>query len=165
MKKTSKIEFKLDEELFQKYKSFCDRKGQTMSKRLRQFIEEEIQEVVMPIYDYNNELEIIKNKCREKINNISLIYFELDNVIREHIYIIQKNEEFILCLTNHEFLLKMNKKVLTNLMTNFSEAGKSTDYNILSDLIDNVRNGIKGIKDYHIEIENFYKNLKSDINI
>lgn len=37
-----KIEFKLDESLFNKYKSHCDKNGYDMSKRLRLFIESEI---------------------------------------------------------------------------------------------------------------------------
>jgi hypothetical protein len=41
-KKTSKIEFKLEEELFNSYKLLCERNGYDMSKRLRLFIEHEI---------------------------------------------------------------------------------------------------------------------------
>lgn len=42
MKKTAKIEFKLTEDLFNSYKSLCERNGYDMSKRLRLFIEHEI---------------------------------------------------------------------------------------------------------------------------
>jgi antitoxin component of RelBE/YafQ-DinJ toxin-antitoxin module len=42
-KKTAKIEFKLEEELFQNYKSLCDRQGFDMSKRIRLFLEKEIE--------------------------------------------------------------------------------------------------------------------------
>lgn len=41
--KTSKIEFKLEEELFRKYKSLCDRNGFDISKRLRLWIQKEIE--------------------------------------------------------------------------------------------------------------------------
>ena len=41
--KTAKIEFKLEEELFQNYKSLCDRQGFDMSKRIRLFLEKEIE--------------------------------------------------------------------------------------------------------------------------
>jgi hypothetical protein len=52
-KKTSKIEFKLEEELFFKYKSLCEKNGLDMSKRLRLFIDHEI--------SYNeNDKDIIK---------------------------------------------------------------------------------------------------------
>jgi len=37
-----KIEFKLDESLFNEYKKLCDKNGFDMSKRLRLFIESEI---------------------------------------------------------------------------------------------------------------------------
>jgi antitoxin component of RelBE/YafQ-DinJ toxin-antitoxin module len=37
-----KIEFKLEEELFNKYKKLCEESGFDMSKRLRIFIESEI---------------------------------------------------------------------------------------------------------------------------
>ncbi len=37
-----KIEFKLEEDLFNEYKKLCDRNGFDMSKRLRLFIESEI---------------------------------------------------------------------------------------------------------------------------
>ena len=37
-----KIEFKLDESLFDDYKKLCDKNGFDMSKRLRLFIESEI---------------------------------------------------------------------------------------------------------------------------
>ena len=37
-----KIEFKLDEELFNSYKDLCEKSGYDMSKRLRLFIESEI---------------------------------------------------------------------------------------------------------------------------
>jgi hypothetical protein len=42
MNKKSKIEFKLDECLFLKYKSYCESNGYDMSKRLRMFIESEV---------------------------------------------------------------------------------------------------------------------------
>lgn len=42
IKKKSKIEFKLEEELFIEYKKFCELNGFDMSKRLRLFIESEI---------------------------------------------------------------------------------------------------------------------------
>lgn len=42
-----KIEFKLEEELFNSYKELCDKNGYDMSKRLRLFIEAEI---------YNDEI-------------------------------------------------------------------------------------------------------------
>lgn len=41
-KKTSKIEFKLEEELFNNYKSFCEKNGYDLSKRLRLFITHEL---------------------------------------------------------------------------------------------------------------------------
>jgi len=41
--KTAKIEFKLEEELFKQYKSLCDRNGFDMSKRLRLWIQKEIE--------------------------------------------------------------------------------------------------------------------------
>jgi len=37
-----KIEFKLEEEMFNSYKELCERNGLDMSKRLRLFIESEI---------------------------------------------------------------------------------------------------------------------------
>jgi antitoxin component of RelBE/YafQ-DinJ toxin-antitoxin module len=42
MKMKKKIEFKLEEELFNSYKELCERNGLDMSKRLRLFIESEI---------------------------------------------------------------------------------------------------------------------------
>ena len=41
--KTAKIEFKLEEELFKKYKSLCEKNGFDISKRLRLFIQKEIE--------------------------------------------------------------------------------------------------------------------------
>ena len=40
--KTAKIEFKLEEELFKEYKSLCERNGYDVSKRLRLWIQKEI---------------------------------------------------------------------------------------------------------------------------
>ena len=37
-----KIEFKLEEELFNSYKELCEKNGYDMSKRLRLFIESEV---------------------------------------------------------------------------------------------------------------------------
>ena len=42
-KKTSKIEFKLEEELLKDYKSLCEKHGYDVSKRLRLFISKEIE--------------------------------------------------------------------------------------------------------------------------
>jgi hypothetical protein len=41
--KTAKIEFKLEEELFKEYKSLCERNGYDISKRLRLWIQKEIE--------------------------------------------------------------------------------------------------------------------------
>lgn len=41
-KMNKKIEFKLEEEIFKKYKLICEKNGFDMSKRLRLFIESEI---------------------------------------------------------------------------------------------------------------------------
>lgn len=38
-----KIEFKLEDELFNSYKELCEKNGYDMSKRLRLFIEAEVQ--------------------------------------------------------------------------------------------------------------------------
>jgi hypothetical protein len=43
MKKTSKIEFKLDEQLYIDYKNLCEKNGYDMSKRLRIYIQKEIE--------------------------------------------------------------------------------------------------------------------------
>ena len=40
--KTAKIEFKLEEELFKEYKSLCERNSYDISKRLRLWIQKEI---------------------------------------------------------------------------------------------------------------------------
>jgi len=50
---TSKIEFKLSKETFSKYKKFCEENGMDMSKRLRIFIEKEIEY-------FENERDVIK---------------------------------------------------------------------------------------------------------
>jgi hypothetical protein len=42
-KKTGKIEFKLEEELLKDYKSLCEKNGFDMSKRLRLWIQKEIE--------------------------------------------------------------------------------------------------------------------------
>lgn len=42
-KKTAKIEFKLEEELLKDYKSLCEKNGFDMSKRLRIWIQKEIE--------------------------------------------------------------------------------------------------------------------------
>ena len=60
--KSAKIEFKLDEELFLKYKELCERKGHTMSKKLRGFIEKEIK--------IDEELKLIETDITEYINDI-----------------------------------------------------------------------------------------------
>ena len=60
-----KIEFKLEEELFNSYKEFCEINGYDMSKRLRLFIESEI-----PI-KYNTI--IVNDIKREPIFGFSLI--------------------------------------------------------------------------------------------
>lgn len=57
-KKTSKIEFKLDEDMLKKYKELCEFNGYDMSKRLRLLIQAEI--------DFNesdrNLVDIIKKE-------------------------------------------------------------------------------------------------------
>jgi hypothetical protein len=42
MRMKKKIEFKLEEELFNSYKELCEQNGWDMSKRLRLFIDSEI---------------------------------------------------------------------------------------------------------------------------
>jgi hypothetical protein len=42
-KKTAKIEFKLEEDLLKDYKSLCEKNGFDMSKRLRLWIQKEIE--------------------------------------------------------------------------------------------------------------------------
>jgi len=60
-----KIEFKLDEKLFNDYKSYCDKKGFDMSKRLRIFIESEIPidynliKIDDVIYEPYSEIEVV----------------------------------------------------------------------------------------------------------
>ena len=60
--KTSKIEFKLEEDLFQKFKDLCDKKGQTMSKKLRGFIEKELK--------IDEEIKLIENDITEYMQGI-----------------------------------------------------------------------------------------------
>ena len=57
MKMKKKIEFKLEEELFNSYKELCENNGFDMSKRLRLFIESEI--------THNENGENLINKLRQ----------------------------------------------------------------------------------------------------
>jgi predicted DNA-binding protein len=60
--KNAKIEFKLEQELFQKYKDLCEKKGQTMSKKLRSFIEKEIK--------IEEEIKLIENDILEYMQGV-----------------------------------------------------------------------------------------------
>ncbi len=57
-KKTSKIEFKLDEELFKKYKGLCESNGYDMSKRLRLLIQAEL--------DFNDDGVNLLDKIKKR---------------------------------------------------------------------------------------------------
>ena len=153
--KNAKIEFKLEQELFQKYKELCEKKGQTKSKMLRQFIEDEIKEI--KIYDYDSELENSKNRSKEIVNSISLLYFDNNNVVRQHEFFVQKTEEFILNLSSYIFLNKMGRKTLSSVMDNFGDSIK--EYSLLSNIITNIKDGLESINKYKEEVNNFYKDL------
>lgn len=154
-KKTSKIEFKLEDELFQKYKLLCDEMGQSMSKKLRNFIETEVNKTN---YDYNCELERIKNISNEIVDGISQLYIDKDSIERQNEYFILRNKEFNLNLTSLNFLLFSNKKLLLNIMHNFSA---TTEYcEILQEIINNIRKSLKGIDDCCSNMDNFFKYFK-----
>lgn len=57
-KKISKIEFKLDEELFKKYKGLCESNGYDMSKRLRLLIQAEL--------DFNDSGSNLLNEIKKE---------------------------------------------------------------------------------------------------
>ena len=154
-KKSTNLMIRLEEELFQKFKEICEKKGQTMSKRLRQFIEDEIKEI--KIYDYDSELENSKNRSKEIVNSISLLYFDNNNVVRQHEFFVQKTEEFILNLSSYIFLNKMGRKTLSSVMDNFGDSIK--EYSLLSNIITNIKDGLESINKYKEEVNNFYKDL------
>ena len=154
-KKSTNLMIRLEEELFQKFKEICEKKGQTMSKRLRQFIEDEIKEI--KIYDYDSELENSKNRSKEIVNSISLLYIDNNNVVRQHEFFVQKTEEFILNLSSYIFLNKMGRKTLSSVMDNFGDSIK--EYSLLSNIITNIKDGLESINKYKEEVNNFYKDL------
>ena len=154
-KKSTNLMIRLEEELFQKFKEICEKKGQTMSKRLRQFIEDEIKEI--KIYDYDSELENSKNRSKEIVNSISLLYFDNNNVVRQHEFFVQKTEEFILNLSSYIFLNKMGRKTLSSVMDNFGDSIK--EYSLLSNIITKIKDGLESINKYKEEVNNFYKDL------
>jgi hypothetical protein len=84
-----KIEFKLEENLFNEYKSYCEKNGYDMSKRLRLFIESEI-----PIkYD----LIKVNNILHEPINefeNINIMGFNFISIKQQpKVFVIQTEDD------------------------------------------------------------------------
>lgn len=154
-KKTSKIEFKLEDELFQKYKLLCDEMGQSMSKKLRNFIETEVNKTN---YDYNCELERIKNISNEIVDGISQLYIDKDSIERQNEYFILRNKEFNLNLTSLNFLLFSNKKL-------FIISCKISQYSVVALKLciifnNNIRKSLKGIDDCCSNMDNFFKYFK-----
>ena len=154
--KNKKIEFKLEEELYNRYRNFCEENGYDMSKRLRLFIENELKKEI--IYDYDDEMKNIRTESENKVKSISLLYFDIDSVERQNNYFKLKEEDFILGLTNLKFLLKTSKKVLSNLSNQ-----DFTNFNIVNDTLSNIKKLMDNINDYYNEINNFFYKLKADI--
>lgn len=87
--KTSKIEFKLEEELFTKYKDFCDDKGFSMSKRLRKFIESELTKV-----NLGYELRIGNKYNYFEYKDDTPYPCELVNIIHDGYYILYEFKHY-----------------------------------------------------------------------
>jgi hypothetical protein len=85
-----KIEFKLDEELFNEYKSHCEINGYDMSKRLRIFIESEI-----PIrYDIISVIDIIHEPTSE-VEVVNILGFNFASIKTSPKVFVIRTSDFI----------------------------------------------------------------------
>jgi hypothetical protein len=84
-----KIEFKLEENLFNEYKSYCEKNGYDMSKRLRLFIESEI-----PIkYDLIKVYNILHEPINE-FENINIMGFNFISIKQQpKVFVIQTEDD------------------------------------------------------------------------
>ena len=86
--KKSKIEFKLDNNLFKKFKKYCNENGYDMSKKLRNFIESEVPK------DYHLiDIIDLKHKPDSEIKTVSILGRKyVSRILPPNIYVLETND-------------------------------------------------------------------------
>ena len=127
-KKSKKIEFKLEDDLFWQYKHVCEKTGQTMSKRLRAFITEEV-----ATFNENFVKEIMKNRQAELSN--------IENDMKEYLYSVIWEERT-------PDLMKVIKENLDKILSDYTNKGVIYNYYNKCDTENNQSNDFLVIDTY-----------------
>lgn len=120
----------------------------------------------LDVYDYDLDLNDVKNTSEGVIENLVDLYLGDAPEIKNHPYIKQKKLEDMYDYADSKFLGKMSKKLLLQNLRQIDNGDNSSRmYEVATKLMGEIREINKDSRGARSEIEKFYKDIRSDLGL
>jgi len=114
------------------------------------------------IHDYERDIELIREECKETLECLANLYLEEDNMKNKNIDNIIKNDA--LALSDLKFSISCFKRGLINLMKQIDNGVVDSElYQSVSSFQKEMKDGVKMLYDLQKNMKEFYKELSSEI--
>lgn len=118
------------------------------------------------VYDYESDLEEVKNVSKKVIENLADLYLGDSPDVINHPYIQQKMLEDMYDYADTKFLSKMGRKLLLQQLKQIDSGDIGARmYEVSNQTIREIRENIRESRSSRVEIENFYKNIRLDLGL
>lgn len=120
----------------------------------------------LDVYDYDLDLNDVKNTSEGVIENLVDLYLGDAPEIKDHPYIKQKKLEDMYDYADSKFLGKMSKKLLLQNLRQIDNGDNSSRmYEVATKLMGEIREINKDSRGARSEIEKFYKDIRADLGL
>lgn len=120
----------------------------------------------LDVYNYDDDISEVKKVSEGIIENLVDLYLGDVPEILEHPYIKHKKLEDIYDYADSKFLGKMSKKLLLQNLRQIDNGDNSARmYEVATKLMGEIREINKDSRSSRSEIENFYKEIRSDLGL
>lgn len=118
------------------------------------------------VYDYDSDLEEVKNVSKKVIENLADLYLGDAPHVINHPYVQQKMLEDMYDYADTKFLSKMGRKLLLQQLKQIDSGDIGARmYEVSNQTIREIRENIKESRSSRSEIESFYKNIRIDLGL
>lgn len=113
------------------------------------------------VYDYDKDIELIKEEARETLECISTLYLNRDKMKKKNVMIIVKNDAEI--ISDIKFSLSCAKRGLINCMRQLDSGCNDPEmHNSVNAYQKEIRDSSKMINDLMTKMKGFYKELRDE---
>lgn len=120
----------------------------------------------LDVYDYDNDQQEVTKISEDVIENLVDLYLGDAPDVKDHPYIKEKSKQDMYDYADARFLSKMSKKLLLQNLRQIDNGDASARmYEVATKLMGEIREINKDSRKSRSEIEEFYKDIRSDLGL